>query len=178
MKKVDTLSLEWHALRNTESELRACYYHLRKRGDFLGNILLALNTLSEQSTALRFMESDEIFNDSELIELMPTIIDIAIDGNIDNQVLAKQVLSKYRDKKIVRDIFYSVVDKYFSLSDEFVYSGLARLSTEAGFGDIFIKLMSICKNSDNPDIAEIYDHFSKFLDPNRSDVVLSKRLIR
>jgi len=164
-------------LKSAETVLFASRYYLRKRNDFIENIVLALETLPEQGTALRLMRDDE-FNDSELPELIPIVVDIAIDGNIDNQVIARQVLLKYRGKKVVRDIFYAVVDKYFSILNEFICRGLAKLSVEAGFDDVFAKLMSICKNNDNSDIAEIYDDFSIFLEPNRPGVVSSKCLIR
>jgi len=161
MKQVEGLSNEWHVLRAAETLLFASRTYLRNRNDFISNMTTALNMLSEQGAALRLMIYDR-FIDSELTILMPIVIDIAVEGNVDSLVIARGVLSRYKNRKVVRSIFENMVDKYFSAHDDWTYRRLAELLVEVGYGDILKKLMFLCKNNGTTEFLEIYEDYSNF----------------
>ena len=75
-------SREWNSVREADRELMLSRHNFRKTSDFLEQILLALNDLSQQQRALEWIR-DEHFSDPELEILIPIIIDIAVDGNQD-----------------------------------------------------------------------------------------------
>lgn len=56
MNTLNILSDEWYALREAEESLLVSRYNIRRGDDFMVIILLALGTLSEQATALRFLK--------------------------------------------------------------------------------------------------------------------------
>ncbi|MFP3581658.1 hypothetical protein SB659_19040, partial [Arthrobacter sp. SIMBA_036] len=75
MNILNILSDEWSSLREAEESLLVSRYNIRRGDDFMVIILLALGTLSEQTTALRFLKNDEMeLEDVELIRIIPDII--------------------------------------------------------------------------------------------------------
>ena len=74
-------SQEWNSVKEADCELVVSKHNFRKTNDYLEQILLALNDLSQQQLALEWIR-DERLSDSELEILIPIIIDIAADGNI------------------------------------------------------------------------------------------------
>jgi len=153
------LSPEWRVFMAAETVLFASRHYLRKRDDFMGNMLAAMDMMPEQGSALRLMMY-ESFSDSELEILAPVVIDIAVNGSVDNICIARDVLSKYRNKNVIKTSLNNVVDKYLLSPDDWVYRRLAELLTEVGFRGALEKLMLICKNSDNDNIFEIYKDFA------------------
>ncbi len=168
MNNSGVLPDEWCAMQEAENLLLVCRYDLKKHADFKEIILLALSTLSEQDAALRFLKDDVSgLNDSELAEIAPAVIDIAVDGNLDNLITARAVVLRYashflESRKIIRTVLDRLMDGYLSSEDDFLYRRLAELLVAIDFPDILTKLISVCKDSSNPDIAEIHDDFLKF----------------
>lgn len=74
-------SKEWNSVKEADRELMVSRHNFRKTSNFLEQILLALNDISQQQRALEWIR-DERLSDSELEILIPIIIDIAADGNI------------------------------------------------------------------------------------------------
>ncbi len=96
MNAPDVFPEEWRVAREAESLLLARRHDLRARSDFKEIILMALSTLSEQDAALRFLRDDALgLSDAQLIDIAPVVMDIAVDGNIDNLVTARAVLQQY-----------------------------------------------------------------------------------
>ncbi|PIT53128.1 hypothetical protein BHC44_06615 [Snodgrassella alvi] len=158
MKDNTIFSIEWLNLKESETNLFSSKYYFRKSECFFKQLLLALNTLSEQGTALRFIRDDD-FNDEELEILIPIIIDISVDGNIDNIPIARDILIKFKENKIVKNKLCSMLDNYLDSFDDFIYRRLAELLLYLNFSDLKIKLMNKCLKSNNNDLIEIYQDF-------------------
>jgi hypothetical protein len=155
MKDNTIFSIEWFNLKESETNLFSSKYYFRKSECFFQQLLLALNTLSEQGTALRFIRDDD-FNDEELEILIPIIIDISVDGNIDNIPIARDILIKFKENKIVKHKLCSMLDHYLASFDDFIYRRLAELLLYLNFSDLKIKLMNKCLKSNNNDLIELY----------------------
>ena len=85
-------SKEWINLNEADTKVRVSQFYLRKTNDLFEQILLALNDdAAEQATALRFLRN-EYPSASELEILAPVIIDIAVNGDADNSILARECL--------------------------------------------------------------------------------------
>jgi hypothetical protein len=151
-------SREWLHLKESETNLFSSKYYFRKSKCFFKQLLLALNTLSEQGTALRFIRDDD-FNDEELEILIPIIIDISIDGNIDNIPMARDILIKLKENKIVKNKLSSLLDNDLDSFDDFIFRRLAELLQYLNFSDLKIKLMDKCQKSENDNLIEIYQDF-------------------
>lgn len=160
MKDNTIFSLEWLHLKESETNLFSSKYYFRKSKGFFEQLLLALNTLSEQGTALRFIRDDD-FNDAELEILIPIIIDISIDGNVDNIPIARDILIKLKENKIVKNKLCNMLDNYLDSFDDFIYRRLAELVLYLNFSDLRMKLMNKCKKSNNNELIEIYKDFIK-----------------
>lgn len=168
MNSPDVFPDEWRAMREAESQLLVRRHAFSRRDDFKEVILRALNTLPEQDAALRFLKDDVAgLGDAALAQLAPTLIDIAVDGNIDNLLVARSVLARYAShflgsRKIIEDALDRVMDKYLSSEDEFLYRRLAELLVDIDFPDSLRQLLLACRGHDNADIAEIHGDFSRF----------------
>lgn len=168
MNNPGVLPDEWRVMREAESLLLVRRHDLKKHADFKAIMLLALSTLSEQDAALRFLKDDVSgLNDSELAEIAPVVMDIAVDGNLDNLITARVVVLRYashflESRKIIRTVLERLMDGYLSSEDDFLYRRLAELLVAIDFPDILTKLILVCKDSSNPDVAEIHDDFLKF----------------
>lgn len=158
MKDKITFSNEWLKLKESETKLFSANYYFRKSASFFEQLLLALDTVSEQGTAIRFIRNDD-FNDHELEVLVPIIIDIAIDGNLDNSPVAKDILIKYKNNKIIREKLSAMFSDYLNSFDDFIYRRLAELLLDLNYSELITELMALCKKSENEDLIEIYDDF-------------------
>jgi len=154
----DIYSKEWVSVKEPENKSLSSKHYFRKSNDFFEQILLAINNLSEQGTALRFIRDDD-FDDSELEVLIPVIIDIAVDGNVDNLPFAKEILIKNANNNVVRKKLTSIFDSLLNSQDEYIYRRVAELLVFLNYNDLRNRLMDKCKNSENEDIVEIYTDF-------------------
>ncbi|HFO7613648.1 TPA: hypothetical protein ACHLA5_005230, partial [Escherichia coli] len=121
----DVYSKEWASVKEAENKFLSSKHYFRKSNDFFEQILLAINNLSEQGTALRFIRDDD-FDDSELEVLIPVIIDIAVDGNVDNLPFAKEILIKNANNNVVRKKLTSIFDGLLNSQDEYIYRRVAE----------------------------------------------------
>lgn len=159
---------EWRAMKSAEHALLVSRFDLRKHGNFKALVLHALGTLSEQDAALRFLKDDVCgLSSADLAEIAPPVMDIAVDGSIDNLVTARAVLLRYashflESRKTIRSTLDARLPTYLSSEDDFLYRRLAELLVTLDFPEALAKLMAACKDNRNTDIAEIYDDFLKF----------------
>ena len=152
-------SKEWNSVKEADRELVVSKHNFRKTNDYLEQILLALNDLSQQQLALEWIR-DERFSDSELEVLIPIIIDIAVDGNIDNLPYAREVLfnNALSSNDIVRKKLTSMFDDFLKSDDYYVYVGVARILIFLNYSDLRIRLIEKCKDSTDEDIIDLYKH--------------------
>lgn len=149
---------EWLYVKESEAIYLAAKHYFRRSDDFFKILTLALNHLSEQGVALRFIIGER-FNDSELEVLIPKVIEIAIDGNIDNCVSARSFLIENLHHEIVKDKLMFVFDDLIQSHDEFVYRRIAELLVFINYPDLRVRLMSECKHSKDENLLEIYHDF-------------------
>ncbi|WP_367438674.1 hypothetical protein ABX014_08685 [Snodgrassella alvi] len=152
-------SKEWNSVKEADRELVVSKHNFRKTNDYLEQILLALNDLSQQQLALEWIR-DERFSDSELEVLIPIIIDMAVDGNIDNLPYAREVLfnNALSSNDIIRKKLTSMFDDFLKSDDYYVYVGVARILIFLNYSDLRIRLIEKCKDSTDEDIIDLYKH--------------------
>ena len=152
-------SKEWNSVKEADRELIVSKHNFRKTNDYLEQILLALNDLSQQQLALEWIR-DERFSDSELEVLIPIIIDMAVDGNIDNLPYAREVLfnNALSSNDIIRKKLTSMFDDFLKSDDYYVYVGVARILIFLNYSDLRIRLIEKCKDSTDEDIIDLYKH--------------------
>ncbi|MFJ5318482.1 hypothetical protein [Pectobacterium versatile] len=149
---------EWNSVKEAENNFLSAKHYFRKSHGFFEEILLIIRNISEQGTVLRFIR-DEDFDDSHLEILIPIIIDIAVDGNIDNFSFARDILIKNSKNSAVRNSLTSIFDELISSRDEYIYRRVAELLVFLNYNDLRKKLMDECKRDNNNDIKEIYADF-------------------
>ena len=158
MTNTNIYSEEWLSVKEAENRFLSSKYYFRESHDFFEQLLLAVNNLSEQGTALRFIR-DEEFDDSEFEILIPIIIEIAVDGNVNNIPFAREILIKNTSNDIVREKLTSVFSEFINSHDESIYRRLAELLVFLNYNNLRSKLMEECKNSKDEEIVEIYSDF-------------------
>lgn len=151
-------SKEWLLLKETEEKLFSRKYYFKKSNLYFEQLLVALETLTEQGTALRFVR-DEEFDHKELEILIPIVVEIAIDGNIDHIPIARDILFKHRNDDVVKNTLEKTISKYLDTSDDFIYRRIAELLLELNYKELKKFFINKCKESKNEDIVEIYDDF-------------------
>ena len=107
------------------------------------------------------MIRDEHFSDSELEILIPIIINIAVDGNIDNLPSAREVLfnNALNSNDIVRKKLISMFDDFLSSEDDWIYMRLSELLIFLNYNDLRKRLIDKCKNSTDENILDVYTTF-------------------
>ncbi|MEI2431430.1 hypothetical protein RDV84_11625 [Lysobacter yananisis] len=169
MNDANAFPSQWRAMREADAALLACRFHLKKHADFAHILAQALACASERNLALRFLRDDAgALSDAQLAELAPAIVDLAVDGNLDDLIVARQTLVRYAarftsSRGVVEDAVARVMDGYLAREDDFVLRRLAELLLDAGFAHALRRLLAACKDHMDPDIAEIHDDFSRHL---------------
>ena len=153
-------SKEWNSVKEADRELMVSRHNFRKTSNFLEQILLALNDISQQQRALEWIR-DERLSDSELEILIPIIIDIAVDGNIDRLHYAREVLfnNALNSNDIVRKKLTSMFDDFLKSEDDFIYMRLMELLRFLNYNDLRKRLIDKCKNSTDENIVDVYTSF-------------------
>jgi len=153
-------SKEWNSVKEADRELMVSRHNFRKTSNFLEQILLALNDISQQQRALEWIR-DERLSDSELEILIPIIIDIAVDGNIDRLPYAREVLfnNAFNSNDIVRKKMTSMFDNFLKSEDDFIYMRLIELLIFLNYNDLRKRLIDKCKNSTDENIVNVYTSF-------------------
>ena len=117
-------SKEWITVNEADTKVRVSRFHFRKTNDLFEQILFALNNddLAEQATALRFIR-DESLNESEFKILTPAIINIAINGNTDNLILARDRLIRggFNRDYIIREKLTPMFNDFLKTENQYIY---------------------------------------------------------
>ena len=157
-------SKEWINVNEADTKVRVSRFHFRKTNDYLEQILFALNNddPAKQATALRFLRN-EYPSASELEILAPVIIDIAVNGDADNSILARECLvnTAFNKSRIIREKLTFMFDDLLKFENQYIYRRLAELLFFLNYKDLRKKLMKKCKDSKDKDIVEIYTEFTE-----------------
>ena len=160
-------SKEWINVNEADTKVRVSQFHFRKTNDLFEQILFALNNddLSEQATALRFLRNEPL-RAPELEMLAPVIINIAVNGNTDNFILARDCLvnSAFNKNRIIRKKLTFMFDDFLKSENQCIYRRLAELLFFLNYKDLRKRLMEKCKNSKNKNIVNIYTDFTEKYD--------------
>ena len=160
-------SKEWINVNEADTKVRVSRFHFRKTNDYLEQILFALNNddPAKQATALRFIR-DESLNESEFKILTPAIINIAINGNTDNLILARDRLIRggFNRDYIIREKLTPMFNDFLKAEDQHIYRRLAELLFFLNYKELRKRLMEKCKNSKDRDIVNIYTEFTEKYD--------------
>lgn len=156
------ISETWEALKNADDYYMSSWTKFNKSQYFINEIQLALNSLNEQRIALNCIKIFPLTTD-ELKPLSSILMNIAISGNIDNLILARECLFRYKHFSIVHQEASCIIDMLSNDSDDWSYRRAAELFFDLCFFDLLKRLLSICKKSNDDDLHEIYDDFSKKL---------------
>lgn len=153
-------SKEWISVKEADHEflVRKCTFI--KTNDFLEQILLGLKDLSLQKFTLDFIR-DEHFSDSQLEILIPIIIYLAVNANIDNLGIAREILfnNALNSNDIVRKKLTSMFDDFLSSEDDWIYMRLSELLIFLNYNDLRKRLIDKCKNSTDENILDVYTSF-------------------
>ena len=156
-------SIKWNSLKKADHKFMISKHNFRKTDDFFKQILSALNYekgIDQQKIALKMIR-DEHFSDSELEILIPIIINIAVDGNIDNLPSAREVLfnNALNSNDIVRKILTFMFDGFLRSEDDWIYMRLMELLCFLNYNDLRMRLIDKCKNSTDENIVDVYTSF-------------------
>ncbi|MBI0068099.1 MULTISPECIES: hypothetical protein [unclassified Snodgrassella] len=170
MIKECTNSREWISLEEACIELMNIQYRFKETNDIkdlLNQLLLTIhnNDLAEQATVLRLIR-DNGFTALELEILTPVIINIAVNRNTDNSILARQCLVNraFNHDHIIREKLTSMFDDFLQSEDQYTYRRLAELLFFLDYKDLRKRLMEKCKNSKDKNIVNIYTEFTEKYD--------------
>jgi len=167
MKMKPIYSKEWIFLKKAHMKLLSSLFYFRKTNDLFEQILFALNDddLSEQATALRFLRNEPL-RAPELEMLAPVIINIAVNGNTDNFILARDCLvnSAFNKNRIIRKKLTFMFDDFLQSENQCICRRLAELLFFLNYKDLRKRLMEKCKNSKDKDIVNIYTEFTEQYD--------------
>ena len=159
-------SKEWITVNEDDTKVRVSQFYFRKTNDLFEQILLALNDdAAEQATALRFLRN-ECPRASELEVLAPVIINMAVNENTDNSILARQCLvnSAFNQNRTIRKKLTSMFDDFLKSENQYTYRRLAELLFFLNYRDLRKRLMEKCKNSKDKNIVNIYTEFTEQYD--------------
>ncbi|PIT64565.1 hypothetical protein BHC47_09680 [Snodgrassella alvi] len=159
-------SKEWINVNEADTKVRVSQFYFRKTNDLFEQILWALNDdPAEQATALRFLRN-ECPSASELEVLAPVIINMAVNENTDNSILARQCLvnSAFNQDRTIRKKLTSMFDDFLKSENQYTYRRLAELLFFLDYKNLRKRLMEKCKNSKDKDIVNIYTEFTEKYD--------------
>ncbi|MGE9657605.1 hypothetical protein ACQP6C_03820 [Snodgrassella alvi] len=170
MIKECTNSREWISLEEACIELMNIQYRFKEKNDIkdlFNQLLLTIhnNDLAEQATVLRLIR-DNGFTALELEILTPVIINIAVNRNTDNSILARKCLVNraFNHDHIIREKLTSMFDDFLKSEDQYTYRRLAELLFFLDYKDLRKRLMEKCKNSKDKNIVNIYTEFTEKYD--------------
>ncbi|PIT64561.1 hypothetical protein BHC47_09660 [Snodgrassella alvi] len=170
MIKECTNSREWISLEEACIELMNIQYRFKEKNDIkdlFNQLLLTIhnNDLAEQATVLRLIR-DNGFTALELEILTPVIINIAVNRNTDNSILARKCLVNraFNHYHIIREKLTSMFDDFLKSEDQYTYRRLAELLFFLDYKDLRKRLMEKCKNSKDKNIVNIYTEFTEKYD--------------
>ena len=170
MIKECTNSREWISLEEACIELMNIQYRFKETNDIkdlFNQLLLTIhnNDLAEQATVLRLIR-DNGFTALELEILTPVIINIAVNRNTDNSILARKCLVNraFNHDHIIREKLTSMFDDFLQSEDQYTYRRLAELLFFLDYKDLKKRLMEKCKNSKDKNIVNIYTEFTEKYD--------------
>jgi len=151
-------SSAWLRLREAEDNYFAC------RGDFMQNedemvndLKKALTEAGNKETAMRLL-LDRQPEVALMTQLLPAIIDIAVDSTgFNGIILARALLRKYKNELQMREKLRLIVDTYLAENDEWHYRRITELYEVLNYQEELASFLRLCQANANPEIQEIAD---------------------
>ena len=140
--------------------------NFRQCPDFFIQLQIALNSSSQQTNALTLIHDDGL-NDDQLSQLLSTLINIALEGNDEQSVIAHKILVKNNNnqsinQKIANLLLINYIND-LNYYDEIIYRRMTELLHDLNNSYLIEQFINRCKNIDDPEVAQNYPLFAKQL---------------
>ena len=157
---------EWLALNQAQQNLLIAKQNFLQCPDFFIQLQIALNSSSQQTNALTLIHDDGL-NDDQLSQLLSTLINIALEGNDEQSVIAHKILVKNNNnqsinQKIANLLLINYIDD-LNYYDEIIYRRMTELLHDLNNSYLIEQFINRCKNIDDPEVAQNYPLFAKQL---------------
>ena len=157
---------EWLALNQAKQNLLIAKQNFRQCPDFFVQLQIALNSPSQQTNALTLIHDDGL-NDDQLSQLLSTLVDIALEGNNEQSIIAHKILVKNKNnqsinKKIANLLLINYIDD-LNYYDEIFYLRITNLLYALNNSFLSEQFINRCNNIDAPEITQKYPAFAKQL---------------
>ena len=162
---------EWLALNQAKQNLLIAKQNFRQCPDFFVQLQIALNSPFQQTNALALIHDDGL-NDDQLSQLLSTLVDITLEGNNEQSVIAHKILVKNKNnqsinQKIANLLLINYIND-LNYYDEIFYLRITNLLYDFNNSFLIEQFINRCKNIDDPEITQKYPAFAEQLLPQIS----------
>ena len=162
---------EWLALNQAKQNLLIAKQNFRQCPDFFVQLQIALNSPFQQTNALALIHDDGL-NDDQLSQLLSTLVDITLEGNNEQSVIAHKILVKNKNnqsinQKIANLLLINYIND-LNYYDEIFYLRITNLLYDLNNSFLIEQFINRCKNIDDPEITQKYPAFAEQLLPQIS----------
>ena len=162
---------EWLALNQAKQNLLIAKQNFRQCPDFFVQLQIALNSPFQQTNALALIHDDGL-NDDQLSQLLSTLVDITLEGNNEQSVIAHEILVKNKNnqsinQKIANLLLINYIND-LNYYDEIFYLRITNLLYDLNNSFLIEQFINRCKNIDDPEITQKYPAFAEQLLPQIS----------
>ncbi len=164
---------EWLTLNQAQQNLLIAKQNFRQYPDFFVQLQIALNSSSQQAEALTLIHDDGL-NYDQLNQLLPTLIDIALEGNNRQSIIAHKILVKNSNNQTINQKIVNLLINYLEFLnyyDEIIYRRIVNILYDFNNSVLTKQFINQCKNSDDPEIAQKYPKFAQRLMPQFSIIL-------
>ena len=145
--------------------------NFRQCPDFFVQLQIALNSPFQQTNALALIHDDGL-NDDQLSQLLSTLVDITLEGNNEQSVIAHKILVKNKNnqsinQKIANLLLINYIDD-LNYYDEIFYPRITNLLYDFNNSFLIEQFLNRCKNIGDPEITQKYPAFAEQLIPQIS----------
>ena len=164
---------EWLTLNQAQQNLLIAKQNFRQYPDFFVQLQIALNSSSQQAEALTLIH-DNGLNYDQLNQLLPTLIDIALEGNNRQSIIAHKILVKNSNNQTINQKIVNLLINYLEFLnyyDEIIYRRIVNILYDFNNSVLTKQFINQCKNSDDPEIAQKYPKFAQRLMPQFSIIL-------
>jgi len=164
---------EWLTLNQAQQNLLIAKQNFRQCPDFFVQLQIALNSSSQQAEALTLIH-DNGLNYDQLNQLLPTLIDIALEGNNRQNIIAHKILVKNSNNQTINQKIVNLLINYLEFLnyyDEIIYRRIVNILYDFNNSVLTKQFINQCKNSDDPEIAQKYPKFAQRLMPQFSIIL-------
>lgn len=153
-------SNKWIEFRKSEDEYFARRYDfMQDEGTVVNDLDIALSTVSDNETALRFL-LETIPSFSIAIIILHKVTDIAIDSSNSSTIaMARKILFNYKDESLTKQIIKISVNNYLDDNDDWHYRRIAELYKFLNYKEELTEFALFCLANIDLEINEVGREF-------------------